>query len=168
MSPARALDECVAHMTRPGDQAGASTPPDPPLEVTPPFLPLVRGGWCRGGHRRRLAPLNPPLTKGGVGGVLPRRCKANVWRSGPTRARRGGPHRRRRPVSPPTPRCGHRIGLHLEWLEDRTVLSTFTVNNLADVGPGSLRQAILDSNAATGGTNTIDFQIPGPGVPVIA
>ena len=38
----------------------------------------------------------------------------------------------------------------------------------ADSGPGSLRQAILDSNAATGGTNTIDFNIPGSGVHVIA
>src|SRR5262247_2153339 len=34
----------------------------------------------------------------------------------------------------------------LEALEDRTVPSTFTVGNLADSGPGSLRQAILDAN----------------------
>ena len=33
--------------------------------------------------------------------------------------------------------------------------------------PGSLRQAILDSNAATGATNTIDFDIPGSGVQTI-
>src|SRR5262245_38737666 len=38
----------------------------------------------------------------------------------------------------------------LEALEDRTVPSTFTVENLADNAPGSLRQAILDANAAPG------------------
>ena len=53
-------------------------------------------------------------------------------------------------------------------MEDRTLLSTFLVNNTSDSGPGSLRQAILDSNAATGGTNTIDFEIPGAGVQAIA
>ena len=41
----------------------------------------------------------------------------------------------------------------------------FVVTTTADSGPGSLRQAILDSNAATGGTNTIDFAIPGTGRP---
>src|SRR5262249_50564253 len=44
----------------------------------------------------------------------------------------------------------------------------FTVTSTADEGPGSLRQAILDSNAATGGINTIDFGIPGDGVQTIA
>ena len=44
----------------------------------------------------------------------------------------------------------------------------FVVTTTADSGPGSLRQAILDSNAATGGTNTIDFAIPGTGVQTIA
>jgi hypothetical protein len=44
----------------------------------------------------------------------------------------------------------------LEALEDRTVPSTFTVGNLADSGPGSLRQAILDANAQPG-ADTIDF-----------
>jgi hypothetical protein len=47
-------------------------------------------------------------------------------------------------------------------------LSTFTVTNTGDSGPGSLRQAILDANAATGATNTIDFKIPGQGVQTIA
>jgi hypothetical protein len=51
----------------------------------------------------------------------------------------------------------------LEALEDRTVPSTFVVSNTNDSGPGSLRQALLDSNA-TAGTNTIDFNIPGTGV----
>jgi hypothetical protein len=32
-------------------------------------------------------------------------------------------------------------------LEDRTLLSTYSVSNLADSGPGSLRQAVLDANA---------------------
>ena len=40
--------------------------------------------------------------------------------------------------------------LSVERLEDRTVPSTFTVLNLADSGPGSLRQAILDANANPG------------------
>jgi hypothetical protein len=38
----------------------------------------------------------------------------------------------------------------LEALEDRTVPSTFTVSNTNDSGTGSLRQAILDANAAPG------------------
>ena len=54
-----------------------------------------------------------------------------------------------------------------ELVEDRTLLSTFSVTNTADSGPGSLRQAILDSNAATAATNTIDFAIPGTGVQTI-
>ena len=45
---------------------------------------------------------------------------------------------------------------------------SFVVSNTGDSGPGSLRQAILDSNAATGSTNTIDFNISGPGVQTIA
>ena len=43
----------------------------------------------------------------------------------------------------------------------------FVVSNTNDSGPGSLRQAILDSNNAGGATNTIDFDIPGPGVQTI-
>ena len=43
----------------------------------------------------------------------------------------------------------------------------FLVTTTADSGPGSLRQAILDSNVATGGSNTIDFAIPGQGVQTI-
>src|SRR6266536_6436230 len=38
--------------------------------------------------------------------------------------------------------------------------ATFTVTNTIDSGPGSLRQAILDANAASG-TDAIEFQIPG-------
>ena len=45
---------------------------------------------------------------------------------------------------------------------------SFVVSNTGDSGPGSLRQAILDSNAATGSNNTIDFNISGSGVQTIA
>src|SRR5437016_962078 len=44
----------------------------------------------------------------------------------------------------------------LEVLEDRTVLSTLTVLNANDSGADSLRQAILDANAAPG-ADTIVF-----------
>src|SRR5262249_32085045 len=44
----------------------------------------------------------------------------------------------------------------LEALEDRTLPSPFTVLNLADSGPGSLRQAVLDANAHPG-ANVIRF-----------
>jgi hypothetical protein len=61
-----------------------------------------------------------------------------------------------------------RLRPRVERMEDRTLLSTFVVSDTADSGPGSFRQAILDSNAATGQTNTIDFDIPGQGVQTIA
>jgi hypothetical protein len=49
-------------------------------------------------------------------------------------------------------------------LEGRVLFSTFTVTNTLDAGPGSLRQAILDAEAATPfGVDTIAFAIPGPG-----
>ncbi|HEX8071742.1 MAG TPA: FG-GAP-like repeat-containing protein [Pyrinomonadaceae bacterium] len=44
--------------------------------------------------------------------------------------------------------------------------ASFTVTNTNDSGAGSLRQAILDANAAPG-AQTIDFQIPGAGVHTI-
>ena len=44
----------------------------------------------------------------------------------------------------------------------------FSVTTTADSGPGSLRQAILDSNAEAGGMNTIEFAIPGQGTQTIA
>lgn len=45
--------------------------------------------------------------------------------------------------------------------------ATFTVTTTADSGPGSLRQAIADANAASAG-NTVAFAIPGSGPHVIA
>ncbi len=43
-----------------------------------------------------------------------------------------------------------RSPIQLEPLEQRTVLSTFTVTNLSDSGDGSLRQAIIDANERPG------------------
>jgi len=57
--------------------------------------------------------------------------------------------RRRRPLSRPD----------FELLEDRRLLALdFLVTNNADSGPGSLRQAILDANNASG-TDSIQFNI---------
>ena len=55
----------------------------------------------------------------------------------------------------------------VETLEARLLLSNFTVLNVNDCGPDSLRQAILDANAAVG-ADTIGFNIPGAGVHTIA
>ena len=79
-------------------------------------------------------------------------------------------HRHRRRTAPPTVFSGtiFRLRPRVEVMEDRTLLSTFLVSNTGDSGPGSLRQAIIDSNAAIGTTNTIDFAIPGSGVQTIA
>ena len=41
------------------------------------------------------------------------------------------------------------------------------VTTTADSGPGSLRQAILNSNSLTGATNTVEFDIGGYGVRTI-
>jgi hypothetical protein len=49
-----------------------------------------------------------------------------------------------------------RRALFLEQLEDRRVLSTFTVINTDDSGAGSLRQAILDANTQAG-ADSIQF-----------
>lgn len=63
--------------------------------------------------------------------------------------------------------AGRRYHPALERLEDRSVPSTFSVVNTLDAGPGSLRQAILDANAAPG-ADLIDFNIPGGGVHTIS
>jgi len=66
------------------------------------------------------------------------------------------PPRRRRPaVRRPNRRPAR---LHLEQVEPRTLLATFLVTNSDDAGPGSFRQAILDSNA-TIGFDTINFSV---------
>jgi titin len=51
----------------------------------------------------------------------------------------------------------------VEPLEGRQMLSTFTVTNINDSGTGSLRQAIISSDA-TKGPNAINFSIPVSGV----
>jgi len=56
----------------------------------------------------------------------------------------------------------------VERLESRVLLSAFTVTNVNDSGPGSLRQAIADSNSAGGPQNQIVFNIPAQGTPVIS
>ena len=52
----------------------------------------------------------------------------------------------------------HRPGL--ETLEDRCLPSTFTVTNLLDSGPGSLRAAVAAANANPG-ADAIDFATTG-------
>jgi hypothetical protein len=44
-------------------------------------------------------------------------------------------------------------------LETRALLATFTVSSPLDSGPGTLRQAVLDAEAAAG-ADTIDFDLP--------
>jgi Ca2+-binding RTX toxin-like protein len=53
----------------------------------------------------------------------------------------------------------------VERLEERTLLSTYVVSNTNDSGAGSLRQAILDSNAS-GGQDLITFNIGGSGAAI--
>src|SRR5262249_34799611 len=65
-----------------------------------------------------------------------------------------GTHRRQRSLRATT----HRPGL--EVLEDRCLPSTFTVLNLLDSGPDSLRAAVAAANAHPG-ADTIDFATTG-------
>ena len=58
--------------------------------------------------------------------------------------------------------------LGVEGLENRHMLTTFTVLNTDDSGAGSLRQAILNVNADTGSaSDVIAFDIGGGGVQTI-
>src|SRR5262249_48341246 len=59
-----------------------------------------------------------------------------------------------RPRRPRTRQPWRHFLPRLESLEDRVVPSNFTVRNLADSGPGSLRQTILDANAHPGANIT--------------
>lgn len=54
-----------------------------------------------------------------------------------------------------------RRALRLQPLECREVLAVFTVTDDGDSGPGTLRQAILDANAASG-ADVVEFNIGGP------
>ena len=72
--------------------------------------------------------------------------------------------RRLRPALP----TARRTRPCLELLEGRDLPSTFVVTNTSDsaaAGSGSLRRAILDSNAnpPAGGANLIQFIVPGGG-----
>lgn len=58
------------------------------------------------------------------------------------------------------------LNLTVEKLEERRLLAVFSVTNIDDSGPGSLRQAILDSNA-TPELNTIAFDISPGGLQTI-
>src|SRR4051794_23192580 len=60
----------------------------------------------------------------------------------------------------------HPYRASVERLEALVMPSAYVVSSRADSGLGSLRQAILDSNAA-GGTNSITFRINGSGVQAI-
>jgi hypothetical protein len=68
------------------------------------------------------------------------------------------PAARRAPSRGPAARPGFRP--RLDALEGRLAPAVFTVTNVNDSGAGSLRQAILNSNA-TPGLDTINFNIPG-------
>ncbi len=67
---------------------------------------------------------------------------------------------RRRSKVQNTNKKSRRLTRRFERLEERTVLSAYSVTNLNDSGAGSLRQAILDANAALG-MDTINFDVAG-------
>ena len=56
---------------------------------------------------------------------------------------------------------------NLEALDQRLLLTVYTVTNTLDSGDGSLRAAITSSNADTAQANEIDFDITPPGLAVI-
>ena len=61
----------------------------------------------------------------------------------------------------------HAAQLGFQVLENRWLMANFQVTNTSDSGAGSIRQAILDANAAVGADNII-FNIPGGGVQTIS
>ncbi len=79
-----------------------------------------------------------------------------------------GRRRGRRRFQPPSyPQRAPRRRPRFEIMEDRTLLAVLLVTNTDDSGPGTLRQAILNANAASE-FSTIAFAIPGTGVHTIA
>jgi parallel beta-helix repeat protein len=70
------------------------------------------------------------------------------------------PFFRQRSKTRNTQRKPARRSLSIQRLEDRCVFSTFAVVNLNDSGAGSLRQAILNADAAAG-TEVISFNVAG-------
>ena len=70
--------------------------------------------------------------------------------------------------SPATTSRARRRRPTVELLETRQLLSTFVVNNTNDGGPGSLRRAIVNSNADTAQTNLITFNLGSSGVQTIS
>src|SRR5688500_9276236 len=52
------------------------------------------------------------------------------------------------------------LPLSLLALEDRISPAVLTVTNTFDSGPGSLRQALIDSNTSVGVLDTVAFNIP--------
>ena len=73
---------------------------------------------------------------------------------------RPGSHRDVRPARR-NDRRRHRPAVEL--LEAYQLLSTITVTNTTDSGPGSLRDAIDQVNISTDASNEIDFNIPADG-----
>ncbi len=73
-------------------------------------------------------------------------------------------------VSAQALRRARRMRLRFESMERREMLSTFYVTDTSDsaTDTGSLRYAILQSDATPGQTNTIDFAITGTGVQTIS
>src|SRR5262245_34376023 len=82
------------------------------------------------------------------------------------RSRRMDGRSKVRTLSPRVRTASRRHLPHFDTIEQRLLLSGFTVTNTSDFGDGSLRQAILDSNSSPG-ANTISFNIPGTGPHVI-
>ncbi len=80
--------------------------------------------------------------------------------------------RSRKSMTRPSPgRSRRRFLASPERMESRHLLAVFTVTTTADSGPGSLRQAITQSNLPHAGADTINFAIPAstsPGLDVPA
>jgi titin len=76
----------------------------------------------------------------------------DLWRRGNHRSRLSGSLRQAQP--------------RVEGLEDRLLLTVYSVTNVNDAGAGSLRQAITDANGHAGG-DSIVFNIGGGGVQTI-